>query len=192
MSARMATAGASETGPPGCGCATRSGTRPCRGASSAMKAGALVIDETGFLKQGEALAGWRGNIRARRGRSPIARSAYSRPMCRVTAMRLLPNGIAPRSRGSRVLWSRLARDCSGQPEAKRDEAVGARRALLALADRNVGAARIAHIELARPADLLLRVLDHLAPLADPTDSARDREQHGEHRDRESHRLQRDA
>ena len=41
----------------------------------------LVIDETGFLKQGKA-----ANIRARRARSPIAKSACSRPMCRATAM----------------------------------------------------------------------------------------------------------
>src|SRR6266568_7916092 len=64
--------------------------------------------------------------------------------------------------------------------------------LLALGDIDVVAARDAGIELARAADLLLRVLDHLAPLADPADGAGDREQHGEHRGREAHRLQRDA
>src|ERR1700676_2288884 len=64
-------------------------------------------------------------------------------------------------------------------------------ALLALVDLDVIATRRAGIELARAADLLVRILDHLAPLADPADGARDREQNGEHRGRETHRLQRD-
>src|ERR1700716_4343425 len=67
-----------------------------------------------------------------------------------------------------------------------------RAALLPLVDLDVIAAGDAGVELARTADLLLRILDHLAPLADPADGAGDREQHGEHRDRETHRLQRDA
>src|SRR5215208_587039 len=64
--------------------------------------------------------------------------------------------------------------------------------LLPLRHIDVIAAGDAGVELARTADLLLRVLDHLAPLADPADGAGDREQHGEHRGREAHRLQRDA
>src|SRR3954465_4309632 len=40
----------------------------------------LVVDETGFLKQGKA--SWRGSTPARRARSPTARSAYSQPMSR--------------------------------------------------------------------------------------------------------------
>src|SRR6516162_8514345 len=64
--------------------------------------------------------------------------------------------------------------------------------LLALLHRHVFTAGDAGIELARPADLLLRILDHLAPLTDPADGAGDREQHGEHRGRETHRLQCDA
>ena len=36
------------------------------------------------------------------------------------------------------------------------------------------------------------ILDHLVPLRDPADGARDREEHGEHRRREAQRLQRDA
>src|SRR5262249_43062068 len=63
---------------------------------------------------------------------------------------------------------------------------------LAPRDRQVIAARGAGIELARPSDLLIRILDHLLPLRDPADRARDREQHGEHRSREAHRLERDA
>src|SRR5260370_18273912 len=64
--------------------------------------------------------------------------------------------------------------------------------LLPLVNRNVAATRDAGIELARTADLLLRILDHLAPLADPADGAGDCKQHGEHRGREAHRLQRGA
>src|SRR6186713_1048755 len=64
--------------------------------------------------------------------------------------------------------------------------------LLAVLDRDIVAAGDAGVELARTADLLLRIFDHLAPLADPADGAGDREQHGEHRGREAHRLQRDA
>src|SRR5258705_10529835 len=63
--------------------------------------------------------------------------------------------------------------------------------LLALVALDVIATRGAGIELARASDLLVRILDHLAPLADPADGAGDRKQHGEHRGRETHRLQRD-
>src|SRR5262245_8802856 len=59
-------------------------------------------------------------------------------------------------------------------------------------DRQIVAARGAGIELARPPDLLVRILDHLLPLRDPADRAREREQHGEHRGREAHRFERDA
>ena len=52
----------------------------------ADKDAVLVIDETGFLKQGKASCGVARQYTARRARSPIAKSACSRPMCRVTAM----------------------------------------------------------------------------------------------------------
>src|ERR1700690_4148651 len=45
----------------------------------------LVIDETGFLKQGKAA--WRGNTPVRQARLRTARSACSPPMFRVMAMR---------------------------------------------------------------------------------------------------------
>src|SRR3569833_1288635 len=64
--------------------------------------------------------------------------------------------------------------------------------LLALLDLDVVALGQAGVELARTADFLLRVLDHLAPLADPADGTRDCEQHRKHRHREAHRPQRDA
>src|SRR5246500_5638030 len=47
----------------------------------------LVIDETGFLKQGKASCGVRGNTLVRQGRSRTARSASSLPMFHVMAMR---------------------------------------------------------------------------------------------------------
>src|SRR3546814_18186910 len=66
------------------------------------------------------------------------------------------------------------------------------RAPAALVERQVVALGVAVIELARPADALLGILDHLAPLGDPADGARDGEEHGEHRGRDAHRLQDDA
>src|SRR4029078_11896786 len=77
------------------------------------------------------------------------------------------------------------------PRAGFSNALESRR-LLPVAHVDVVAARNTGVELARTADLLLRVLDHLAPLADPADGAGDCEQHGEHRGWEHHRLQRDA
>src|SRR5215472_1071404 len=62
---------------------------------------------------------------------------------------------------------------------------------LAPRDRHVVATRSAGIELARAPDLLVWVLDHLLPLRDPADGAGEREQHGEHGGRETHRLERD-
>src|SRR5207245_11231955 len=60
--------------------------------------------------------------------------------------------------------------------------------LIALIDRNVMARVVAEIDLAGPRDLLLRVEEHLFPLGDPTGSARNSEQHGEHGHWEAHRL----
>src|SRR5580704_8601900 len=52
--------------------------------------------------------------------------------------------------------------------------------------------RRAGIELARPAEFLVRVLDHFLPLRDPADGAGEREQHREHGGRKTHGAQRDA
>src|SRR3954469_10381309 len=62
----------------------------------------------------------------------------------------------------------------------------------ALGDRQVIPPRRAGVELARAADLLRRILDHLLPLRDPADRAGECEQHREHRGREAHRLERNA
>src|SRR5687768_3713953 len=48
------------------------------------------------------------------------------------------------------------------------------------------------VELARPADLVLRVGDHLLPLRDPADGAREREDAGEHGHRDAERALHDA
>src|SRR5215218_10255506 len=61
-----------------------------------------------------------------------------------------------------------------------------------LGERQIIPPRRPGVELARAADLLRRVLDHLLPLRDPADRAGEREQHREHRRREAHRLQGDA
>src|SRR5919108_402662 len=50
----------------------------------------------------------------------------------------------------------------------------------------------ASINLARPGDLLFLVQQHLLPLRQPSRGPSDREQHGEHVDRELHRLVDDA
>ncbi|MCK1312537.1 transposase [Bradyrhizobium sp. 23] len=47
----------------------------------------LVIDETGFLKQGKASCGVVRQYTARQARLPIARLAYSLAMCRGMVMR---------------------------------------------------------------------------------------------------------
>src|SRR5512134_561874 len=64
--------------------------------------------------------------------------------------------------------------------------------LLPLLDRDEVALGDAGVELARAADALLGVLDHLLPLCDPPHRAREREERREHRGREAHRLQDDA
>src|SRR5215469_9899447 len=64
--------------------------------------------------------------------------------------------------------------------------------LFPLRHRQIFALRRTGIELARTAELLVRILDHFLPLRDPADGAGEREQHREHRGREAHRAQRDA
>ena len=56
----------------------------------------------------------------------------------------------------------------------------------------MGALCRAGIELARAADTLRRILDHLHPLSDPAHRARDREQDGKHVGGEAEGLERDA
>src|SRR5215471_8718669 len=63
---------------------------------------------------------------------------------------------------------------------------------LAPGDRDEVPARGAVVELARAADLVLGVADHLLPLRNPADGAREREDAGEHRDRNAQRALHDA
>src|SRR5688500_13729004 len=55
-------------------------------------------------------------------------------------------------------------------------------------ERYVVARALARVDLARPRDLLLRVVDHLQPLGDPAARARDREHDREHLHRQAERL----
>src|ERR1700722_20360682 len=62
----------------------------------------------------------------------------------------------------------------------------------ALAHRLILAQRLASIQLTGATDLLLRILDHLLPLSNPANGAREREQNREHVGWEAHRFQRYA
>src|SRR5581483_10374981 len=59
--------------------------------------------------------------------------------------------------------------------------------LLSLVDRHELAPRRTGVELARAPDLVLGVRDHLVPLRDPADGAGEREDAGEHGDRDAER-----
>src|SRR6266853_3478085 len=60
--------------------------------------------------------------------------------------------------------------------------------LIALIDRNVMTSVVPEIDLARARNFLLGIEEHLFPLRDPTGCARNREEHGKHSHRETHRL----
>src|SRR5260370_24171140 len=60
--------------------------------------------------------------------------------------------------------------------------------LVSLMDRNVMTRVVPEIDLAGARNLLLGVEEHLFPLRDPTGSARNGEEHGEHGHRKTHRL----
>src|SRR5690606_13374141 len=64
--------------------------------------------------------------------------------------------------------------------------------LFPLANVDIIAPRGAGVELTRTADALARIFDHLVPLRDPADRARESEENREHGGRETHRLERDA
>ncbi len=78
----------------------------------------LVLDETGFLKQGKASCGVGANTQALPARSRTARSACSPPMCRAMAMRLSTGRyICPRpGRTTRRGWRR--RMCRRAPASR--------------------------------------------------------------------------
>ncbi len=109
----------------------------------------------------------------------------------------VPAGSGPPkscSRFSRRAAAAEARRPHQQKKARRDGRAfrfsGVRRS--ALGNRHVVALGSADIELARAADALFRIFDHLVPLGDPADGAGERKEHGEHGRGEAQRLQRDA
>src|SRR5215467_10624294 len=63
---------------------------------------------------------------------------------------------------------------------------------LSLGDRDEIPARRAVVQLARPADLVLGVGDHFLPLRDPAHGPGEREDAGEHRDRDAESALYDA
>src|SRR5438045_8956485 len=65
---------------------------------------------------------------------------------------------------------------------------GAGRWSTPLLERRVIAAGRAEVDLPRTGDLLVLVEEHLLPLGEPARRPRDREEHGEHVDREPHGL----
>src|SRR6266446_4760622 len=69
---------------------------------------------------------------------------------------------------------------------------GGLRSLAPLPDRHELPARGAAVELARTADLVFGVCDHLLPLCDPAHGAREREDAGEHRHRDPERALHDT
>ena len=81
---------------------------------------------------------------------------------------------------------------AGTDDENIDRGIRLGQILPALVDRHVEAFARAGVKLARPADLLARILDHFLPLGDPAGGARNGEKHSEHGGREAHRLQRDA
>ena len=114
-----------------------------------------------------------------------ARDAVRRPK---------PACSGPKGQGKRVPCARrlaasraaprLPRGTRNPPGRQAAELLACARAL-PLIDRHVIARFRAGIDLARTADLLVRILQHLLPLRDPADGARQREQRGEHAGRES-------
>ena len=79
----------------------------------------------------------------------------------------------------------------GRLPDRADPAVVERRSA-ALGERYEATLLVPGVELARPADLLVGVFDHLVPLGDPSHRAGDGEQDREHADRDADRLEDDA
>src|SRR3990172_7805419 len=64
--------------------------------------------------------------------------------------------------------------------------------LITFPHRHERALAMARVKLARASDLLLRIRNHLGPLRDPADGAREGEDRREHADRNAERLVNDA
>src|SRR3954463_3919655 len=83
-----------------------------------------------------------------------------------------------------------ATTCGRAAAADRHEIAATRR--LPLIDRHEVPELLAGVDLARPADLGLLVVDHLLPVGDPAGQAAEREHDGEHVRRDAHRAVDDA
>src|SRR5215213_9588268 len=104
-----------------------------------------------------------------------------------------PKGFKVVERGRhRAFLSEVSSGLASRPSLPRCLSSDERLHSPPLGDGEVVALGGSGVELARAADLLRRILDHLLPLRDPADRAGDREQHREHVGWEAHRLQGDA
>src|SRR5512139_1990943 len=100
--------------------------------------------------------------------------------------------VSPFPAGWPGRWAEIS-SFSALPERARASRWSCRRPeRLALAHRDVIPLGCANIELPRAADLLLGIGNHLVPLGDPADGAREGEQRGEHLGREADRVQDNA
>src|SRR5690606_9968011 len=100
-------------------------------------------------------------------------------------------GAAPAADG-KTGWSQSARPSRFRFSAGESPLPLSDALVLALVDRRHVAARSPDVELARTADLVFRIGDHLFPLGDPAHRAREREDAGEHRGGDAQRLLHDA
>src|SRR6202140_1976920 len=123
----------------------------------------------------------------RRTAKPLLRQVGDSPPCQLTST----HRTARCGPACRVVWQGTW-SLNSTPLCRFAHPTNLVRRLLALVRLNVVAMGHAGIKLARAAERLLRSLDHLAPLADPSDGADDRKQYGEHPGRKTHRLQCDA
>ena len=135
----------------------------------------------------------RGRYALRRGASwlEIGRSALSWDGNNLTIRIDEVAGPFPtRIRGTVRLYPEAV---AGRTASMPQESItGLRSPLGARLQRHVGAGLFADIELARPADFLLRIGDHLFPLGNPARSSSQGEQHREHGGRETQHFQGDA
>src|SRR5437016_1895112 len=131
-------------------------------------------------------ASWRRSSTSPSGMKEIEWSRWSRVSWAWAGARRAAR--IPASPAAVPTLSRVRRSMDGAETMASLPPRGAAPALPPQPDRDVLALARADIELARPGDLLLGVVDHLLPLRQPARGPGDRKEHGEHLDREAHRL----
>src|SRR4051794_39825652 len=88
-------------------------------------------------------------------------------------------GARPRKLGPRATLGARPRKLGPRATlGARPRKLGPRATLPPLVQRHVIPRAVPRVDLARPRDLLLLVVDHLQPLGDPAAGARDGEEHG--------------